>query len=446
VKVKYSVIIPTLNEEYFIRKNLGSITNKRNDVEIIVSDGGSSDETLNAAKNQGALIVHSEKGRGLQLNAGASKANGEILFFLHADTSIPDNAFELLDEFFENKNNLLCRFALCFDVDHNLLKNYTYFSKFDTIFTRFGDSGIIIRKDFYDSLGGFKNYFVFEDVDFLRRASKKTKIMLLNAEVKSSARKFVSEGLIKNQINSFVLFIKYFLGTDSSILWNEYFNRNHKTKQTSLIIFARFPSKGKVKTRLAKDTGDYYALSFYNMCAEEILGQTKKLNSFNKYLFYTEAEEKEKVMRWAGSKYLYALQEGKDLGERMLHSFELAFSHHAKKVIIVGTDVPDLNAGIIKEAEKKLNEADLVIGPSNDGGYYLLGMKKVNPELFQNIIWSSTSVFEATIEKAKKLKLRIAELNTLRDIDTKKDLDEWMGMPHVNSLKRKIKLFNQSKS
>ncbi|MCK7522955.1 MAG: glycosyltransferase [Ignavibacteriales bacterium] len=81
VKVKYSVIIPTLNEEYFIRKNLGSIANNRDDVEIIVSDGGSTDETINAAKNHGALIVHSEKGRGLQLNAGASKANGEILFF-----------------------------------------------------------------------------------------------------------------------------------------------------------------------------------------------------------------------------------------------------------------------------------------------------------------------------------------------------------------------------
>ena len=114
VKVKYSVIIPTLNEEYFIRKNLGSITNKRNDVEIIVSDGGSSDETLNAAKNQGALIVHSEKGRGLQLNAGASKANGEILFFLHADTSIPDDAFDLLDEFFKDEKNLYLSFCSWF--------------------------------------------------------------------------------------------------------------------------------------------------------------------------------------------------------------------------------------------------------------------------------------------------------------------------------------------
>jgi rSAM/selenodomain-associated transferase 1 len=256
----------------------------------------------------------------------------------------------------------------------------------------------------------------------------------------------VSEGLIKNQINIFFLFIKYFLGTDSSILWDEYFNRNHKTKKTSLIIFARFPSKGKVKTRLAKDTGDNYALRFYTLCAEEIFRQTKRLKSFSKYLFYTEAEEKEKVMRWAGAKYLYALQAGKDLGERMLNAFELAFSHNAEKVIVVGTDVPDLNAGIIKEAERKLDEADLVIGPSNDGGYYLLGMKKVYKDLFQEIAWSSGSVFDSTMKKAEELNLKTIKLEMLRDIDTKNDLDEWLNLPQVNSLKRKIKLFNQSES
>ena len=240
----------------------------------------------------------------------------------------------MLDDFFENENNKICRFKLGFDVDHRLLKIYTFFSKFDTIFTRFGDSGIVVRKDFYESLGGFKNYFVFEDVDFLQRASKKTKIKLLEAEVKSSARKFVRNGIIKNQIHSFILIIKYILGTNTFKLWNEYFGMSQKTQKPSLIIFARYPSRGKVKTRLAKDTSEDFALNFYEECAGKILNQIKRLNHFNRYLFYTEAAEKEKVMNWAGSKFFYALQEGKNLGERMLNAFELAFSHYAEKVII----------------------------------------------------------------------------------------------------------------
>ncbi len=438
VKVKYSVIIPTLNEEYFIQKNLVRIGKNRNDVEIIVSDGGSTDETARAAKQLGAQIVHSARGRGIQLNKGVSASHGEILFFLHADTSIPDDAFELLDEFFKDEKNLICRFALGFDVDHFLLKNYTFFSKFNTIFTRFGDSGIIVRREFYDSLGGFKNYFVFEDVDFFRRARRKAKINLLNSEVKSSARKFVRDGLIKNQLFSLILFAKYFMGTESSKLWQDYFNRNHNSKKSSLIIFARYPTIGKVKTRLAKDTNGDFARSFYKLCAGFLLKTIGRLKSFNKYLFYTEADEKEKVMKWAGSNYFYALQSGTDLGERMLNAFELAFSHYAEKVIILGTDVPDLNSAIIKEAEEKLDDVDLVIGPSHDGGYYLLGMKVLHKELFLDIPWSSDLVFQVTMQRAVKLGLNTAALQPLRDIDTKKDLDEWIKEKGNSKLKKQI--------
>jgi rSAM/selenodomain-associated transferase 1/rSAM/selenodomain-associated transferase 2 len=438
MKVKYSVIIPTLNENYFIRKNLPAIGGLRKDIEIIVSDGGSTDETIRTAKDLGAKIINSEKGRGTQLNAGAADCNGDILFFLHADTFIPANTFELLDEFFENENNLICRLSLGFDVDHSLLKRYTFFSKFDTIFTRFGDSGIIVRKRFYDLLGGFKNYFLFEDVDFLKRASKKTKIKLLNAEAKSSARKFVQNGIVKNQIYSFILIIKYFLGTNSLILWENYFSRTHSSKKSSLILFARYPTIGKVKTRLAKDTSGDFARRFYKVCAGSILREISKARSFNKYLFYTEADEREKIMKWAGANYFYALQNGSGLGDKMLNAFNLAFSHYAEKVIIVGTDVPDLNSELIKQAEKKLEEFDLVIGPSHDGGYYLLGMKKVYEELFVDIPWSSNSVFQVTMQRAAKLGLNIVTLQLLRDIDTKKDLDEWVTEEGNSKLKMQI--------
>jgi len=446
LNIKYSVIVPTLNEEYYIGKNINAITNKRDDVEIIVADGGSSDGTVEAAAAKGARISNTEKGRGIQLNAGASIAKGNILFFLHADTLIPENTFDLLDDFFPNENNNICRFKLGFDIDNHLLKVYTSFSKFNTIFTRYGDSGIVIRKNFFNSMGGFKNYFIFEDVEFLSRVSKKAKIRLLNAEAKSSARKFVYNGLIKNQIQSFALFAKYFLGSDSSQLWNDYFIKKNKMKKSSLIIFVRYPVKRKVKTRLARDTNDEFSYDFYKICTEEIIKQARGLKSFNKYLFYTGAEEKEKIMSWAGPKFLYALQEGNNLGSRMLNAFELVFSHYAGKAIIIGSDIPDINPDIIYEADKQLDNADIVIGPSEDGGYYLLGMKKVYKELFENIDWSSNSVYNSTVETANKLNLKTIELKMLRDIDTKRDLDEWLNDAAENPLKRTIKSLTQMKS
>lgn len=443
MKIKYSLIIPTLNEEYFIGKNLELLRNKRKDVEIIVVDGGSEDDTVNVALKNGVEVIFSEKGRGIQLNAGVLKSKGSFLFFLHADTFLPQNAFDLLDSFFKNDNNNICRFELGFDVDHYLLSNYSFLSKFDTIFTRFGDSGIIVKREFFKSLGGFKNYLVFEDVEFLKRASQKTKIKVLPADVKSSARKFVLNGLIGNQIQSFILFLKYFMKINNSKLWNEYFGANKENKNTSLLIFARYPAKGQVKTRLAKDSSEEFALKFYRACAEGILHQIKKLKNTNKYLFYTDADDKEKVMKWAGRKYFYVLQEGGDLGIRMLNAFELAFSHYAGKVIIVGTDVPNLNAEIIREAEAKLDNSDLVIGPCSDGGYYLLGMKQLHKELFEDIKWSSNIVLSSTIAKADYLNLKTERLQILNDIDTKKDFDEWMNLPHANPLKRKINYLTQ---
>lgn len=444
-QVKYSVIIPALNEEYFIRNNLGSVKKDRNDVEVILADGGSADNTISEAEKLGIQVIHSDKGRGIQQNKGAACAKGDILFFLHADTEIPRNTFELLDDFFSSEKNKICRFKLGFDIDHQMLKIYSNFSKLDTIFTRFGDSAIIVRKDFFESIGGFNNYFIFEDVDFFRRAKKLTKIGLLNAEVKSSARKFVLNGLIINQLRSLILFKKYFFGIDTLQLWNEYFNKKKKNKNTSLIVFARYPEKGKVKTRLSKDTSDIFAARFYKECADKVITSIKKLRSFNKYIFNSEAGEKEKVRKWIGTGFFYVSQKGENLGSRMLNAFELVFSHYAEKAIIIGTDIPDLNSDIILQADMLLDNSDIVIGPSNDGGYYLLGLKKPQRELFENIEWSSDSVLNSTLKAANKLELKIVQLPVLRDIDTKQDLENWLNDDFENPLKHKIRTIMNSK-
>jgi glycosyltransferase involved in cell wall biosynthesis len=149
---KYSVIIPTLNEEYFIEKNLRFLNSLNRNLEIIVSDGGSVDNTTAVAKKYNAQVINSDTGRGIQLNTGAKATNGDIFLFLHADTFLPKNAFDLLDEYFTNNENNICRFSIGFDFNHRLLDLYSSFSKYDTPFTRFGDSAVIVRKSFFENL------------------------------------------------------------------------------------------------------------------------------------------------------------------------------------------------------------------------------------------------------------------------------------------------------
>ncbi|MDZ7765762.1 MAG: TIGR04282 family arsenosugar biosynthesis glycosyltransferase [Melioribacteraceae bacterium] len=406
--------------------------------EIIISDGGSNDDTSKIAEKFNAKIVNSEAGRGIQLNKGIDAANGEILCFLHADTALPDNAFELLEEFFQDIENKICRFKLGFDVDHRVLNCYGYFSKFDTLFTRFGDTFIAARNDFVEEIGSFPNWKNFEDVKFLREASKRSKVFVLDQEVVSSARTFVKYGLVGQQLISINYFVKYLLGQRKFIKEGSYYKRKMKKVTASIILFVKYPVEGNVKTRLAKTIGNAKAAKIYSLLAENIITNIKKMTNTYNYLFYSNSSEKEKIKKWIKGNFFYAPQKGNGLGERMSNAFRLVFGHGAKKVLIIGTDIPGLSTEIIKEAVTKLDEYDAVIGPSPDGGYYLLGMKRFIPELFENITYSTDSVFEETIKKIKNENLTYSLLNTKEDIDTEDELKNWLNNSKDTQLKKEI--------
>ena len=208
--------------------------------------------------------------------------------------------------------------------------------------------------------------------------------------------------------------------------------------QNAIIIFVRYPEKGKVKTRLAEGTNKNFASGVYKLCAEKIFREMKSLKKFNKYVFYSEEKDRDRIIKWSKKKFLYFSQQGKDLGERMKNAFEIVLSQHNQKAIIIGTDIPDLSKEIILEATDVLDESDLVLGPSHDGGYYLLGMRKIYNNLFEDIKWSSGLVFNSTMERALSLNLKVKELQMLRDIDTKEELDSWLLQADNMELKRKI--------
>ena len=364
--------------------------------------------------------------------------------FLHADTFLPDNAFEILSEFFNNNENNICRFLLGFDIDHYLLNFYLSFSKYDSIFTNFGDSAIVVRKSFFNSIVGFKNAEIFEDVDFFRRAKKIQKITILPAKVISSARRFMQQGIIKQQFINIYLFMKYFVKVKPKILSKIYNNSSFHKREAAIIVFLRYPTLGNVKRRLAITTGKEFALNFYKLCATKMISEIKKVGKTNKYIFYSEKSEYESVKKWLGKTLFYSFQDGNTLGKRMQNAFQKIFSLGEKKVIIIGTDIPDLNKKIINEAITCLEKNDIVIGPSKDGGYYLLGMKKMYNQLFEDIKFSTSNVYSQTISEIEKLGLQYSSLQQLQDIDTEEDITSWLNDKSYNKIKKNIEpVYNQ---
>ena len=190
-----------------------------------------------------------------------------------------------------------------------------------------------------------------------------------------------------------------------------------------LLFFIKNPEKGKVKTRLASTMGNETAVKLYRRFLLEMLSMLNR-GTFLFYLCFHPENSLSDLKNWLGHHYLYMPQQGENLGERMKNGFVEAFSMDFKRVVLIGSDIPDLPLESIEEAFISLREKDGVIGPSLDGGYYLIGFKDktFSPRVFEGISWSKENVFEKTMKAFKEEGLTIHTLPFLRDIDTIEDL------------------------
>lgn len=186
----------------------------------------------------------------------------------------------------------------------------------------------------------------------------------------------------------------------------------------AIIIFVRNPELGKVKTRLAATVGDDKALGVY----KQLLAHTMQVADEShaaKFVFYHEQITKDDI--WNKKDFYKKLQSGTDLGEKMKNAFSDVFNEGYHEVIIIGSDCLQLNAAVVDEAFTSLYEKDTVIGPAKDGGYYLLGMKKVHEFLFDNKVWSTDTVFTDSLADIQLHQLTNAILTVLTDVDTEED-------------------------
>ncbi|WP_116106925.1 TIGR04282 family arsenosugar biosynthesis glycosyltransferase [Lewinella sp. IMCC34191] len=193
-------------------------------------------------------------------------------------------------------------------------------------------------------------------------------------------------------------------------------------QRPALIIMVKNPIAGKTKTRLAKDVGNKQALVMYDRLMEHTRKQALGLQGVTRYLHYSSFVDDEDG--WPNGDFIKLVQVGEGLGERMAAAFDHAFVRGHDRIVIIGSDCPGVTTELLNQAFSALSTDELVVGPAEDGGYYLLGMRHAHPYLFTEMTWSVDTVFEETMQRAAKRGLSVATLRKFSDVDR---LEDWVA-------------------
>ncbi|MEL0454900.1 TIGR04283 family arsenosugar biosynthesis glycosyltransferase [Flavobacteriaceae bacterium SZ-1-7] len=223
---KISIIIPILNEAEFIEKSLRHVivnSKQQNVSEIIVVDGGSTDDSKHLVSNfNNVILLSSEKGRAKQMNFGAKHATGNILYFLHADSFPPKNFDQLIIDELEKGNKAGC-FRMQFDSNHWWLRLASWLTQFKWRACRGGDQSQFITKRLFNEIGGYdERYTIYEDNILINELYKRKQFVVINKKLYTSARMYRKQGIWKLQYLYWSIYVKKWFGADAGRLHSYY--------------------------------------------------------------------------------------------------------------------------------------------------------------------------------------------------------------------------------
>ena len=222
--MRLNVIIPTLNESV----NLNVLLDRmkagacERDVEIMVVDGGSSDDTCAIASKHRVLVYKTVAGRAHQMNLGANKSKAEVLYFVHADTLPPLSYYDDIKEALDKGADLGC-YRFKFDSSHLLLKLNAYFTRYNSLWCRGGDQSLFVRTDVFNALGGYRDdEVIMEEYTLLKKAMRRFNFMVMQKGILVSARKYQNNGYFRVQFANMVAFHMHRLGAESEKILQTY--------------------------------------------------------------------------------------------------------------------------------------------------------------------------------------------------------------------------------
>lgn len=421
------IVIPTLDEAAHLPHLLDDLAALSVPHRIVVADGGSTDSTVNLAESRGLTVIGTTAGRARQMNAGAAGCHTPWLLFLHADSRVSKEAAVALASWLESTppTNSSAHFAFGLRGDGGWWRVLERGQRarqrwFGLVY---GDQGLLVHRTMFDAVGGFPLQPVFEDLAMVAALRRHGPVRELSAVLETSPRRYESEGKLRGWLRNVTLTALYLVGVSPDRLATWYRARGGSGRDRILLVFAKAPIPGRVKTRVAEELGHERAAEVYRELGRLVTDQVRR-GPYRTIVCYDPPGDRAVVSDWLGRENVeYWPQEPGGLGARLVSAFEAAF-RNASQVCVIGTDAPDVDEEVVRGAFDGLDHADVVMGPAEDGGYYLLALARPTPELFDDMPWSTSSVAHLTRQRAALLGLTLAELPSLADVDYADDVPE----------------------
>jgi rSAM/selenodomain-associated transferase 2/rSAM/selenodomain-associated transferase 1 len=439
--LKVSFILPVLNEAHLIVNQLQRLQCYRDSGhEIIVVDGGSYDGTPGLATPLADLMLQTGPGRSLQMNAGANYANGNLLLFLHADTCLPGKVDKLLEQRIAQAKSPWGWFDIRLS---NTAFVYRLIGRAMTLRSRLtgvctGDQALFVDTELWGRVGGFAAVPLMEDVEISKRLRRHAKPLCISEQAVTSSRRWQDKGVFRTIFLMWWLRLLYFLGVNPDYLVKQYYPQGIKPNAAveyqypgaRVLVFAREPRLGAVKTRLQGVIGKERALALHEAMIARVTATVTQSQLAPMALWVSSNKHHKLFLSICNIKDIFE-QSGEDLGQKMAHAVATTLSDNSTNtVLLIGADCPSIDHSYLASALDKLAEEDLdaVVGPAEDGGYVLMGLKAPAPELFRGIEWGADTVLRVTLQRLQDNGLRYHLLDQRWDVDRAEDLDRLAGL------------------
>jgi rSAM/selenodomain-associated transferase 2/rSAM/selenodomain-associated transferase 1 len=440
--VRVSIVVPALDEVRGITATLAPLQPLRADGhEVIVVDGGSRDATVALATPLADRVIVAERGRALQMNAGAAIATGDVILFLHADSLLAASAIGVLAREIERSGRRWGRFDVAIAGRSPLLPIVAAMmnarSRLTGIAT--GDQALFVDRTLFIAAGGFPNQPLMEDVELSKRLKHAAGPPLcLSERVVTLGRRWESRGVWRTIAAMWRWRFAYWRGVDPARLAAEY-RASPSAAAVVLQVFAKSPVPGGVKTRLAAAIGNEAAAAHHARFVELTMATALAARDAGVVdeieLWCAPDSDAPAFAAWRDRHRipLFA-QHGADLGARMRTALDSALARGAR-AILVGTDCPLLDVAYVARAVAALETCDAVFGPAEDGGYVLVGLSR-RVDAFSGVPWSTPDTMAATRARLVSSGVTWEELPTLWDIDEPQDLARWQSLESDRSGQR----------